>query len=156
MKQINKPMISFNNEEINFTVKHKTVVKKWLINTIEKNNKEVGDLNFIFCTDEFLYKLNKQFLNHESYTDVITFDYTPENKTQAISGDIYISIRRVEENANTFHKSFENEFHRVMIHGVLHLLGYKDKSKVNKEKMTAEEDVCLREFEIMNRKPGIR
>ncbi len=145
-------MINFESEEINYTVKHKTVVKNWIISTIEKRNERVGDLNFVFCNDEFLFNLNKQFLNHEDYTDVITFDYTADNSKQAISGDIYISITRVEENAKTFTKSFENEFHRVMIHGVLHLLGYKDKSDEDKEKMTEAEDECLREFERMNRK----
>ena len=101
----------------------------------------------MFCSDNYLLEINKQYLNHDTYTDIITFDYS--TKKEPISGDIYIGIERVKENATTFSKSFENELHRVIIHGVLHLLGYKDKTKPAKQEMTKQEDICLKELEKM-------
>jgi probable rRNA maturation factor len=134
-------MIKFNNQEIKFSLKNKTILKQWIIKTVDKKKSQVGELNFIFCSDDYLLKVNQEYLNHNTYTDIITFDYTND---KIISGDIFISVNRVEENAKKFSKSFENELHRVMIHGVLHLLGYKDKTKKAKEEMTKEEDRCLK------------
>lgn len=158
-------MISFNNEDIQFNFKNKTKLKGWIVKTIDGKRKKVGDISFVFCTDSFLLKMNKEYLNHDTYTDIITFDYSgsddkPFDSTQrdgskgakqkatkivrSISGEIFISIDRVKENANKFSKSFEDELHRVMIHGVLHLLGYKDKTKIAKAEMRKQEDLCLK------------
>jgi rRNA maturation RNase YbeY len=143
-----KVMISFHTEDIKFTLKNKTILKKWIVSTIEKKKRKAGDLNFIFCSDEHLLGINKQYLNHDTYTDIITFDYSKEDQKQPVSGDIFISVERVEENAKKFSKSFENELHRIIIHGTLHLLGYKDKTKSAKEEMTKEEDRSLKSLPL--------
>ena len=137
-------MISFNSNEIKFTLKNKTVIKQWISSIINKKKRRVGDLNFVFCSDEFLLGMNKQYLNHDTYTDIITFDYSKEDKNLPISGDIYISVDRVRENAAKFNVAFENELHRVIIHGTLHLLGYADKTKTAKEEMRKQEDAALK------------
>ena len=139
-------MIHFNSHEIKFTLKNRTVIKQWISSVIIKKKRKVGDLNFVFCSDEFLLTMNKQYLNHDTYTDIITFDYSKEDKTLPISGDIYISVDRVRENASKFDVAFENELHRVIIHGTLHLLGYADKTKAAKEEMTKQEDTALKSF----------
>jgi probable rRNA maturation factor len=136
-------MITFNNEGIKFTLKSKMLLKKWIAATIEKKKRKTGEINFVFCSDEHLLTINKQYLNHDTLTDIITFDYSKENAKLPVSGDIFISIDRVGENAKKFSKTFEDELHRVMIHGILHLLGYKDKSKAHKEEMTKAEDAAL-------------
>lgn len=110
----------------------------------EKEKHRLGDINYIFCSDEELLEINIRHLNHSTYTDIITFDYTEGNK---ISSDIFISIDRVEENAKKFKVSFEEELHRVMIHGILHLCGYKDKSKADAELMRKKENAALKMFE---------
>ena len=148
-------MISFNNEDIQFNLKNKTNLKNWIVSTIEKKKKKTGDISFVFCSDAFLLEMNKEYLNHDTYTDIITFDYSGESSETSksplpplqrgnISGDIFISIDRVKENADKFSKSFEDELHRVIIHGVLHLLGYKDKSKIAKTEMRKQENRCLK------------
>lgn len=108
---------------------------------IKKQKKQCGELHFIFCSDAFLLKLNKEYLGHQTLTDIITFDYSQKKK---LSGEIYISIPRVKENSKKFKTPFTNELHRVMIHGVLHLCGYKDKTKAQKEKSREREDACLK------------
>lgn len=137
-------MISFHTEDIKFNLKNKTILKQWIVSTIEKKKRKAGDINFIFCSDEHLLGINKQYLDHDTYTDIVTFDYSKEDPKKKISGDIFISIDRVKENAEKFSKSFEDELHRVIIHGVMHLLGYKDKTKATKEEMTKEEDHALK------------
>jgi len=145
-------MITFNNQEIKYSLKNKTILKQWVIKIIEKKKKKAGEINFIFCSDGYLLNINQRYLNHNTYTDIITFDYSKETnnppnplfKVEFLSGDIYISVDRVEENAKKFSKTFENELHRVIIHGVLHLLGYTDKTKKAKEEMTMQEDLCLK------------
>lgn len=137
-------MISFNNEDVQFNLKNKTKLKSWIVATIEKKKQKTGDISFVFCSDAFLLEMNKEYLNHDTYTDIITFDYSKDDTQLPISGDIFISIDRVKENANKFSKTFEDELHRVIIHGVLHLLGYKDKTKVSKAEMTKQEDLCLK------------
>ncbi len=136
-------MISFHSENIAFNLKNKTILKKWIHLTIEKKKRKTGAITFIFCSDDFLLNINKQYLNHDTFTDIITFDYSKENSGLPISGDIFISIDRVGENAKKFSKSFEEELRRVIIHGVLHLLGYTDKTKKAKEEMTQEESRSL-------------
>lgn len=133
-------MIVFNFEDVRFTFRDRRKVKKWIGSSVEEEMKLIGPINFIFCTDEFLYNLNVEYLSHDTLTDVITFDYSESGR---ISGDIFISIPRVRENAANFAPSFIDELHRVMIHGVLHLIGYKDKSKRDFRKMREKEDYYL-------------
>lgn len=136
-------MISFQNQSISFRLKDKTRLKAWIKTVTEKEKHRLGDINYIFCSDDELLEINIQHLNHNTYTDIITFDYTEGDK---ISGDIFISIDRVEENAKKFKVSFEEELHRVMIHGILHLCGYKDKSKADAELMRKKENGALKLF----------
>lgn len=136
------PNISFFNEGIDFNLKQKLFLKKWISSVITLEDKKKGDISFIFCNDEYLSKINIQYLNHDTLTDIITFDYSEDNKGK-ISGDIFISIDRVKENAEKLEVPFVNELHRVIIHGVLHLLGYKDKTKALKALMHQKEDICL-------------
>lgn len=134
--------ITFFNEEIEFNLKGKQVLKDWISLVIESEGKKKGDISFIFCDDTYLSEINVQYLKHHTLTDIITFDYTADNKGR-ISGDIFISIERVKENAESLKIPFVNELHRIIIHGVLHLLGYKDKNKVDKALMRQKEDYCL-------------
>lgn len=134
--------ITFFNEEIEFNLKGKQVLKDWISLVIESEGKKKGDISFIFCDDTYLSEINVQYLKHHTLTDIITFDYTADNKGR-ISGDIFISIERVKENAESLKIPFVNELHRIIIHGVLHLLGYKDKTKVDKALMRQKEDYCL-------------
>lgn len=142
-------MISFHNQDTAFVLKNKTLIKKWITSVIEKNKRKTGSISFIFCSDEELLKINQQYLNHDTYTDIITFDYSKDAQKEAISGDIFISIDRVRENAKKFGKTKENELQRVIIHGVLHLLGHKDKTKKAKAEMTKAEDNSLRALQKM-------
>lgn len=139
-------MISFYTEDIVFVLKNKVVLKKWITNTIKIKKRKIGDIAFVFCSDDHLLNINKKYLNHTTLTDIITFDYSKENPQKSICGDIFISIDRVKENAKEFSKTFENELHRVMIHGILHLLGHTDKTEVAKTEMTKEEDLCLKKL----------
>jgi len=123
-------------------LKNKNFYKKWIKLIIAHEKKKLGTLNFIFTDDESLLKLNKQYLKHKTYTDIITFDYT-ENEKSVINGDIFISIPRVEENAIKYKVSFEKELQRVMAHGVLHLTGYSDKIETEKAIMRQKEDNSL-------------
>ena len=116
--------IHFFVEDINFVLKNKRKIQKVLVILSEKEGKELGEISYIFCSDNYLLKINKKYLNADYFTDVITFDYCVGNK---ISGDIYISIERVKENSKIFSQSFFNEALRVILHGALHLCGYKDK-----------------------------
>src|SRR5688572_7320378 len=115
--------ILFFSEGINFSLKNKSHIKKIVLAVIRKERKKEGDISFTFCDDKLLLALNKKFLKHHTLTDIITFQY-PSDK---LTGEIFISIPRVKENARKFNVSVENELHRVIIHGVLHLCGYKDK-----------------------------
>lgn len=141
--------ITFDTEDVKFALKNKTQLKRWIISTIEKKKRKAGEIVFVFCSDEHLLNINNEYLNHDTYTDIITFDYSKDNHLLPISGDIFISVDRVKENAKKFSKSFEEELHRVIIHGVLHLLGYTDKTKKAKAEMTKEEDACLEAFSKM-------
>lgn len=132
-------MILFNYET-DFKLKDEEVIQKWISNCIETRGFKEGELNYIFCDDEYLLKLNVEFLEHDTLTDIISFDYT---LGKLLSGDIFISIERVRENANKFNQTLENELNRIIIHGVLHYIGFTDKSSEAKIKMRAEEDKCL-------------
>ncbi|MES2566250.1 MAG: rRNA maturation RNase YbeY [Bacteroidota bacterium] len=136
-------MISFQNLTIDFKLKEKTKLKQWIKFITLKEKHTLGTINYIFCSDDELLDINLKHLNHNTYTDIITFDYTESKK---ISSDIFISIDRVLENAKKFDVAFEEELHRVMIHGVLHLCGYKDKSKADAELMRNKENLALNLF----------
>ncbi len=132
-------MIVFNSE-IDFNLKNSDELSKWILKSIGNEGFEVDEINFIFCSDEYLLEKNIKFLNHSTLTDIISFDYT---LGKLISGDVFISIERVLENAESFNVSFEDELHRVMIHGILHYCGYKDKSIEEKELIRSKEDYYL-------------
>jgi len=133
--------ISFFTESVTYNLPQKLKIKKWLKASIEKEGFKLGELNFIFCSDEYLLGINQQYLNHDTYTDIITFDNSEEEKL--IVSDIFISIERVKENAITFKTDAFDEVCRIMMHGTLHLLGYKDKGKAAKALMTQKEDEHL-------------
>lgn len=133
--------IHFFTEETNYTLKKKSLLKDWINQTILKEGYQLQELNFIFCSDDYLLKINQQYLNHDTYTDIITFDNS--NSEKQICGDIFISIDRIKENARIFNVKITDELHRVMIHGTLHLLGYPDKKKHEKALMTEKEDFYL-------------
>lgn len=116
----------------------------WIKNAIDFEGKFMGNISFIFCSDDYLLEVNRKFLQHDYFTDIITFDYVEDNR---ISGDIFISVDRVKENAVMFSKTFENELNRILIHGILHLLGYKDKEIRDKVVMTEKEDFYLNMLE---------
>jgi len=132
-------MIVFNYETP-FELPNEIQTQEWIQKVVADNGFEIGEINYVFCDDNYLHKLNVEFLNHDTLTDIISFDNT---LGKLISGDIFISIERVEENAKDFKVSFENELHRVMIHGVLHYMGYKDKSDDDKIKMRNAENQAL-------------
>jgi probable rRNA maturation factor len=131
------------HSECDFEARSVSNLEPWIKTVITKENKTLGEINYIFCTDEYLLEKNQTFLNHNTYTDIITFDYSEENQ---ISGDIFISIERVKENARKFAVEFETELKRVMIHGVLHLIGYKDKSEDEQKLMREKENFYLEEI----------
>src|ERR1700743_2652205 len=135
------PAINFFEEDIHFKLKDKTKVKDWVKATITAEGYKLQELNYIFCSDEYLLSINQQYLDHDTYTDIITFDNSEKDKV--IVGDIFISIDRIRENALKFNITEADELHRVIIHGALHLLGYKDKSAADKKKMTQKEDFYL-------------
>lgn len=130
----------FHKEDTRFRFPNKTLIIKWLSLCISKEKKKEGELSFIFCSDKYLLNINRQYLKHDDYTDIITFDYTQKN---LVSGDIYISIDRIKENAQTYKVTFQNELLRVMVHGVLHLCGYKDKTSRDARLMREKEDYYL-------------
>ena len=132
-------MIKYQNKA-NFSLPEQEKVFSWLRNVILEENKRVGDIVYVFCSYDFLLKKNIQYLQHNTLTDVITFDYCKEN---IISGDILISIERVKENAKLFNVSVLNELQRVMVHGLLHLLKYEDKNKADSKLMRTKEDYYL-------------
>lgn len=134
--------VFFCSQDLSFSLKRKAAVKKLLTALVRKEKKKAGNISFTFCSDKFLLSLNKKFLKHSTLTDIITFQYPGKE----ISGDIFISIPRVKENSKKFNVSFENELHRVIIHGVLHLCGYKDKTARLKKKMRTREDFYLTIF----------
>lgn len=137
-------MILFYSET-NFQLKQKRVYKKWLSAVAEAEGFRVGDLNYIFCDDAYLLELNQKYLNHDTLTDIITFDYV---EGLLLSGDIFISVERVRENASIFCVPFENELLRVLSHGVLHLCGYKDKTDKEAALMRQKEASAIRLFSI--------
>ncbi|MFT6745829.1 MAG: putative rRNA maturation factor [Glaciecola sp.] len=132
--------ISFHSEDIKFVLSSKKSIKHWVQQVVLSEKLKLGPISYIFCNDRYLHEVNVKYLNHDTYTDIITFDYS-EDKT--VSGDLFISYERVKENARVFKTSINDELHRVMIHGVLHLCGYGDKSDKEKMIMRQKEENCL-------------
>lgn len=135
-------MINYYSKN-NFLLKNKRKRRKWIINTIKEENFNVGEINYIFCSDEQLLEINNHYLNHDFYTDIITFDYKEES---IISGDIFISTDRVKENSYVNKENFEDELNRVMIHGILHIIGYNDKYDNEIKIMRKKENHYISEF----------
>lgn len=131
-------MIQFFYENLPETVN--TDYKTWLENIILSEGKKTGEINYIFCDDEYLLKVNQDYLQHDYYTDIITFDYV---KGKTISGEIFVSLQRISENASTLAKEYEEELRRVLAHGILHLSGYKDKTLEEEKLMRSKEDFYL-------------
>ena len=138
------PSVQFYSQDIPFVFKNKLKVKSWLKAAIKEENKILGNISCIFCSDVYLHEMNVKYLQHDTFTDIITFDYTENN---IISGDLFISIDRVRENALTLNTTFLNELHRVIIHGTLHLCGYKDKKKADALEIRAKEDFYLQKID---------
>ncbi|MEP5256012.1 MAG: rRNA maturation RNase YbeY [Winogradskyella arenosi] len=132
-------MISFNYETA-FSLEQADQISDWISKTIAEENCNEGEINYIFCSDDYLHQLNVDFLDHDTLTDVISFDYSLGKE---LHGDIYISVDRVKDNAEDFKVSFKDEINRVMVHGVLHYCGYKDKTEADEKVMRSKEDWYL-------------
>ncbi|QFZ54470.1 rRNA maturation RNase YbeY [Oceanihabitans sp. IOP_32] len=132
-------MINFNYET-NFSLENEDAIKAWISKTIRAENRVEGEINYVFCDDDYLHKLNVEFLDHDTLTDIISFDYSVGN---TINGDVFISVERVRDNAKDFKTSFQDELNRVIIHGILHYCGYKDKSAEEEKLMRGKEDDYL-------------
>jgi probable rRNA maturation factor len=137
-------MINFNYES-NFTLNNEEAIASWISAVIVSENKSEGEINYIFCDDEYLHKINLEYLNHDTLTDIISFDYTMGNE---ISGDVFVSIERVIDNAKDYNTAFEDELKRVLVHGVLHYCGYKDKSESDEALMRSKEEEKLTMFHV--------
>jgi len=133
--------IHFFTEDIQYRLRDIRKIRLWISNAIIKEGGELENINFILTSDTFLHNINMEYLSHDTLTDIITFEYNEEN--EAILSDIFISLDRCRENAKEFHVNLKDELHRILIHGTLHLLGYKDKSKPEKQIMTSKEDYYL-------------
>jgi probable rRNA maturation factor len=137
-------MISFNYET-GFELENEEAFESWIIDIVDSEASAVGEISYVFCDDEFLHKINMEYLNHDTLTDIISFDYTVGN---LIQGDIFISIERVKDNAADFNVSFEEELKRVMAHGILHYCGYKDKSDDDAKLMRQKEEEKIKLFHV--------
>ena len=132
--------IVFHSEDVSFRLTQRRALRDWFERSFKQEGCSGGDINFVFCSDDHLHGINVEYLQHDTYTDIITFDYSDQ---KVISGDIFISIERVRENAKAFKVAVQDELHRVMIHGLLHLMGYKDKTDEQQSEMTSKEDYYL-------------
>jgi rRNA maturation RNase YbeY len=137
-------MISFNYE-LEFQLENEEQFSSWISNVISSESKKEGDINYIFCDDEYILEINKQYLDHDYYTDIISFDYSVGNE---LHGDIFVSIERVRENAIEFDVTFDEELKRVLAHGVLHYCGYKDKTEEEELVMRSKEDEKIKMFHV--------
>ncbi len=135
------PAIHFFEEDIAYKLKNKLKVRQWITDTIVAEGFKLQELTYVFCSDTYLLQINQQYLDHDTYTDIVTFDNSEYEGE--ITGDIFISIPRIQENATIFKVSETDELHRVIIHGALHLLGYTDKTPADQKKMTEKEDYYL-------------
>jgi len=140
--------IRFYNEDVEYNLASKRKIRSWLLSVIEQEQKETGEISCIFCSDDYLLSMNRQYLNSSLYfTDVITFDYTENN---LIFGDVFISIDRVRENAKLYNQYYFQEVLRVILHGILHLCGYKDKTEEEIALMRKKEDYYLQQIDATN------
>ena len=139
-------MIQFFSEDIKFELSNSEAITEWIAQVVFRENRKLKSLTYIFCSDDYLHQINVEHLNHDTLTDIITFPYH-ESEDALIESDIFISIDRVRENATSFNVFFEQELHRVIIHGALHLCGYKDKTKTEEKKMRSKENEAL---ELLN------
>ena len=142
-------MIYFNDLDSSCRIKNRKGVREWISSVISSNGKKLGNIGVIICSDDYLLDLNNQYLNHNYYTDIITFDYTEKD---VIGGDLFISYDRVKENAKQEGVLIQHELRRVMVHGVLHLLGLRDKTETEVKKMRAAENVALKVFRVEHSK----
>ncbi|MEO9872413.1 rRNA maturation RNase YbeY [Ekhidna sp.] len=133
--------IQYFSEGINFQLSHQTEISSWIVKIIQSHGFKLNELNYIFCSDRYLLEINRKHLNHDYYTDIITFDNSDQETV--IESDIFISIDRVNENATKQNTNSQKELSRVIIHGVLHLLGFQDKTDEEKKVMREKEDTCL-------------
>lgn len=133
-------MINFFTEDVSLPLFNQSSVATWLCNVCESENKELDEVSIIFCSDDYLLTMNNEYLKHDYYTDIITFDYCVDNQ---VVGDLFISVDRVTDNAKLNQVSFDNELFRVMVHGILHLIGFKDKSDEDSKLMRLKEDEYL-------------
>jgi rRNA maturation RNase YbeY len=133
--------INFFNEETDFSLKQKTKLRSWISSVLNDNHKHLISLNYIYTSDEYLLKINKEYLNHDTFTDIVTFDQSTQK--DHIEADIYISIDRIKDNAHNLNIPIQEELHRVMIHGVLHLIGFGDKTETEKKEMRKKENHYL-------------
>ena len=134
--------------ETKYSLKNRTLIKQWIKTVVENKGKKLGDISYILCDDDYLLEVNRQYLKHDYYTDIITLDYTENDR---IGGDLFISIDRVKDNATALQVSEHEELMRVMIHGVLHLLGLKDKSEEEVKQMRKAEEECLELLKKMSK-----
>lgn len=139
-------MIRFFNKDIKFTLKDKLVLKRWIKETVSLYSLKVGDINVILCDDHSILEINTQFLGHDYYTDIITFDYSEDN---IINGELYISIDTVKANSQEYNQNFPDELHRVIIHGILHLCGLDDHHDNDIKEMRAAEDAALEKLNLL-------
>lgn len=137
-------MINFNYET-DFNLDNEEAVAAWLGNVITSEKKKEGEINYIFCDDEYLHKINVEYLDHDTLTDIISFDYSMGNE---LHGDVFVSIERVKDNADDFNVSFEEELKRVLVHGILHYCGYKDKGEAEELLMRSKEDEKIAMFHV--------
>nr|WP_315161448.1 rRNA maturation RNase YbeY [uncultured Flavobacterium sp.] len=137
-------MINFNYET-DFNLDNEEAIEAWLGNVITSEKKKEGEINYIFCDDEYLHKINIEYLDHDTLTDIISFDYSMGNE---LHGDIFVSVERVKDNAADFNVSFEEELKRVLVHGILHYCGYKDKGEAEELLMRSKEDEKIAMFHV--------
>ncbi|MCC8088365.1 MAG: rRNA maturation RNase YbeY [Rikenellaceae bacterium] len=138
-------MIRYFAEECNFSLKNKRKFNRWIKDTVSRENRATGDISVIFCSDEYLLEINRRYLGHDYFTDIITFDY---GDGHTVSGDLFISVDTVKTNSEKFGAGFEEELNRVIIHGIIHLCGYNDKSLVEAKIMKEKENFYLSKFQI--------
>lgn len=132
--------ISFLSEGISFELEHLDVIQNWIQESVLNEGKSPGEITYVFCSDDYLHKINLEHLKHDTFTDILTFNYCVD---EVVNSDIFISIDRVKDNAVSFNTSFQNELNRVIIHGILHLVGYDDLTDSDKETMRSKEDFYL-------------
>ena len=142
-------MISFFKENTTFDIKQKNKIKSWLKNVASGYGFSAGDLNYVFCDDEYLLQMNRQYLGHDYYTDIITFDSREDALSKRLDGDIFISVDTVRANGEEYGEGFEREIMRVIAHGVLHLMGFDDQTAAQQKKMREAENSALAQWDTI-------